>query len=167
MMKKGFKKFGQVFALYFSSMLISLFASIILNIPLKFLITNYNNLTNFIISFLCLYVALFALFFNDGYSNKKFEIKPLFIALGLLLCFVVLVSFIIGHAVYISGPTVYLADYILHLKEPMKIFDPIIVNRCCLYLMLLAFIFIYAPMMLIANYLGVKFKNRKFTYTKK
>ena len=132
MMKKGFKKFGQVFALYFSSMLISLFASIILNIPLKFFITNYNNLTNFIISFLGLYVALFALFFNDGYSNKKFEIKPLFIALGLLLCFVVLVSSIIGHAVYISGPTVYLADYILHLKEPMKIFDPIIVNRCCL-----------------------------------
>ena len=165
-MKIVFKKFGQVIVFYFASMLISLFTSIVLNIPLKFLIPNYNNLTNFIVGILSLCIALFSIFFHEGYKTKKFELKPLLIALGLLLCFVTLVSTIIGHAVYISGPTVYLADYILHLKEPMKIFDPIIVNRFCLYLFLLAFVLIYAPIMITANYLGMKFKKRKYKYTK-
>lgn len=166
-MKIVFKKFGQVIVFYFASMLISLFTSIVLNIPLKFLIPNYNNLTNFIVGILSLCIALFSIFFYEGYKTKKFELKSLLISLGFLLCVVTIVSTLIGHAVYISGPTVYLADYILHLKEPMKIFDPIIVNRCCLYLMLLAFILVYAPLMLIANYLGIKFKKRKFKYTKK
>ena len=165
-MKIIFKKFGQVLIYYFASMIITQIIAIILNIPLKFIIPNFNNLSNFIIDLLGLSTTLFVIFFNDGYSDKKFELKPLLIALGLLLCFVTLVSTIIGHAVYISGPTVYLANYILHLKEPMKIFDPIIVNRFCLYLFLLAFVLIYAPIMITANYLGMKFKKRKYKYTK-
>ena len=166
-MKTVFKKFGQVLIFYFASMLISLFASIVLNIPLKFLITNYNNLTNFIVGVLSLCIALFSIFFYEGYKTKKFVLKSLLISLGLLLCFVVIISTLIGHAVYISGPTVYLADYIIRVKAPAHALDLLVLYRYSLIFMLLAFIFIYAPIMLIANYLGVKFKNRKFTYTKK
>ena len=147
-------------------MIITQIIAIILNIPLKFIIPNFNNLTNFIIDLLGLSTALFVIFFNDGYSDKKFELKPLLIALGLLLCFVTLVSTIIGHAVYISGPTIYLADYIISVKAPAHALDLLILYRYSLIFMLLAFIFIYTPIMLIANYLGVRFKKRKFTYTK-
>ena len=163
-MKNFLKSFERLFVYYFASMGISLLAIILLNIPMKFLLgDNYSDLTEFFISALSLVISLFILFYRDGFQNKKFDLKLfLFSELMLLVLLIVVIHFI-GRAVYISGPTDCLARYILYKVNPTLINGKVMLNQYYMVLMICAYVFLYAPLILIAEYIGVKIRNKQFS----
>ena len=67
-----------------------------------------------------------------------------------------------GHAVYIAGPSRWIANYLLALLNPSD--DRLYATYCQLQwsLMLLIDIFVYAPIMVFGEYLGAK-RNVKET----
>ena len=163
-MKNFLKTFERLFVYYFASMGISLLAIILLDIPMKFLLgDNFSDLTEFFISALSLVISLFILFYRDGFQNKKFDLKLfLFSELMLLVLLIVVIHFI-GRAVYISGPTDYLARYILYKVNPTLINGKVMLNKYCLVLMICAYVFLYAPLIVIAEYVGAKIRNKQFS----
>ena len=154
-MKIFLKTFERLFVYYFSSMGIALLFEVLLNLPLKFLLgKNFNNLTSFFIGMTSLMIALLLLFYKDGFRHKKFQLT--------LLLLLIIVIYFIGRAVYISGPTDYLARYILYLTNPSMINGKIMLNQYCMILMICAYAFLYAPIILIAEYIGVKRSHNQF-----
>lgn len=166
-MKSLLKTFERIFVYYFASMGLSLLAIFILNIPMKLLLgDNYSDLTDFFISVLSFIVSLFVLLCIDGYRAKKFELKLfIFSELTLLVLLIIVICFI-GRAVYISGPTDSLARYILYKVNPGLINGNVMLNRYCMVLMICAYVILYAPVMLIAEYIGVKIRNKQFAKDK-
>ena len=155
-MKRVLKTFERLFVIYFSSMLVSVLIGVLLNIPLKLIIKNYNELTSFIVGIISAIITMAILSFIDGSRVKKYEFKYLILSSAILLVLLIIITSIIGRAVYISGPTNYLAHYIVDMVEKSLISEKILLNRCCLVLMIIAYIFLYTPIILIAEYLGVK-----------
>ncbi len=167
MIKKFLKTFENVFVYYFASLGISLLIGIILNIPLKLLFDIDKNILNFIPSILCVSISLFVLFFKNGYSDKKFQTKNFLFSLILLLVLIIILTMLIGHAIYISGPTNYIADFIFKKLNPDLYYTPIelrtiTLNRYKTIAMISAFVFIYSPIMLLGEYLGTKKHKRDF-----
>ena len=159
-MKKFLKTFERIFVYYFASMGISLLASILLDIPMKFLLgDNYTDLTEFFISELSFVISLFVLFFMDGFHHKKIQLKAFMLSELILLILLIVVICLIGRAVYISGPTDHLARYILYQVNPYLINGKVMLNRYCMVLMICAYVALYAPLMLIAEYIGAKIRN--------
>ena len=78
--------------------------------------------------------------------------------LELLIC----VTLVIGRAIYISGPTDYLAYCILHKVNPYLINRKVMHNRLCLWLMVGAFVFVYTPLMVLGKCLGFRKKQSAF-----
>ena len=160
-MKKFLNTFERIFVYYFASMGISLLAIILLNIPMKFLLgDNYSDLTEFFISVFSFVISLFSLFCIDGYRTKKLELKLFALSQLVLLVLLIVVIYFIGRAVYISGPTDNLARYILYEVNPTLINGKVMLNKYCLVLMICAYVFLYAPLMLIAEYIGVKIRKK-------
>ena len=163
-MKKFLKTFERVFVYYFASMGISLLVSILLNNPMKLLLGDkFNDLTEFFISRFPLMISMFVLFCIDGYRTKKFELKLFALSELVLLVLLIVVIYFIGLAVYISGPTDYLGRYILYKVNPNLINGKVMLNQYCMVLMICAYVFLYAPLILIAEYIGVKIRNKQFS----
>ncbi len=133
-MKNFLKTFERLFVYYLASMGIALLFGVLCNIPFKLLLDN-----NF----------------------KVFKLKTFLFSELLLLILLIVVIYIIGRAVYILGPTDYLAHYILHLANPSMINGKIMLNQYCMILMFCAYVFLYAPI-IIAEYIGVKKNNNQF-----
>ena len=161
-MKKFFKIFDCIFAYYFISMGISLLVGILLNFPIKMVFCAYTDLTAFFVGFVCVCISLFILWYRDGYHSTNLEIKPLLLSAGILLALLIVITLLIGRAIYISGPTDYLAYYILHKANPHLINGKVMHNRLCLWLMTGAFVFVYMPLMVLGKYLGFKRKRSVF-----
>ena len=123
---------------------------------------NFNNLTSFFIGMTSLMIALLLLFYKDGFRHKKFQLKLFLLSELTLLLLLIIVIYFIGRAVYISGPTDYLARYILYLTNPSMINGKIMLNQYCMILMICAYVFLYAPIILIAEYMGVKRSHNQF-----
>ena len=153
------KTFERVFVYYFASMGASVLIGVLLNVPLKLLLGNkFNDLTNFFVSIFSLLISMFVLFYIDGYRTKKFELKRILLSELILLALLIIVIYFIGRAIYISGPTDYLARHILDKVNPTLINGKVMLNKYCMILMICFYIFLYAPLMLIAEYLGYKGK---------
>lgn len=162
-MKRLLKTFERICVYYFASMGISLLVSILLNTPMKLLLGDkFNDLTEFFISIFPLIISLFVLFCIDGYRTKKLELKLFALSELILLVLLIVVIYFIGCAVYISGPTDYLAWHILYKVNLTLINGKVMLNQCCMVLMICSFVFLYAPLMLIAEFLGVKIRNKQF-----
>ena len=161
-MRKLFKGFDHVFAYYFMSMGISLLAGIVLNLPIKMVFGAYTDLTAFLIGFICVCVSLFLLWYRDGYHATHLDIKPLLRSAAVLLALLIIITLCIGHAIYISGPTDYLADCILYKVNPHLINGKAMYSRLCLWLMIGVFVCIYTPLMVLGKYCGHKRKLAVF-----
>lgn len=160
-MKRFFKTLEGLFVIYFSSMGLSLLASVLLNIPLKFLIKDYNSLTEFFVGIVGLILAMFTLSFFYGYKTNKFEIMPIVFAAAVFLILLTIVICLIGRAVYISGPTNYLARYIVDNVTSTVTNENVLLNQHCLVFMICAYIFLYIPTIIIAQFAGFSVKKQQ------
>lgn len=158
-MKNFLKTFERVFVYYFASMGASVLIGVLLNVPMKLLLGNkFDDFASFLIGIISLLISMFVLFFIDGYRTKRFELKRFLISELMLLSLLIVVIYFIGRAIYISGPTDYLAWHILKKVNPTLINGKAILNKYCLVLMISAYVVLYAPLMLIAEFLGCKSK---------
>ena len=155
-MKNFLKTFERVFVYYFASVGLSLLATVLLNVPLKFFLKNYNNAVNFAIHALLMLVLLFIFFYRDGYKTKKLEMKYFLPSLAVILLLLVTALFVIGHAVYIAGPTEFLDEYFPKMLIQSPINPKVTVNLISAVLMISAFFLLYTPTILIAEHIGIK-----------
>lgn len=160
-MKPFFKTLERVFVYYFASVGISLLANILLSIPLKFIIKSNMSLVSFIVGTLSMLLSLFILFYRYGYKVKKLELKYFLLSLALILLLLVAVLFIIGHAVYIAGPTEFLDEYFSKTLIQSPINPKVAVDLTSAALMISAFLLLYTPTILLAEKIGVKKTNTK------
>lgn len=162
-MKPFFKTFERVFVYYFASVGISLLTNILLGFPLKFILKNHTGLMSFIVGTLSMLVSLFILFYRDGYKTKRLELRYFLTSLAVILLILVAVLLIIGHAVYIAGPTEFLDEYFPAILIQSPINSKIALNLGSVALMITTFLLLYAPTILLAEKIGVKNIHKKHT----
>ena len=131
-------------------------ANIVLSIPLKFIIKGNPSLASFIVGILSMLVSLFILFYRDGYKTKKLELKYFLPSLAVILLLLVAALLIIGHAIYIAGPTELLDEYFPKMLIQSPLNPKVAVNLNSAALMIFAFLLLYTPTILLAEKIGVK-----------
>lgn len=159
-MKPFLKTFERMFVYYFASVGISLLANIALSLPLRFIFQNHISLTSFIVGMLSMLVSLFILFYRDGHKTKRLELRYFLPSLAIVLLILVAVLLIIGHAVYIAGPTDFLDEYFPAILIQSPINPKVAVNLSTAALMILAFLLLYTPTIILAEHFGVKKANK-------
>lgn len=159
-MKPFLKTFERMFVYYFASVGISLLANIALSLPLRFIFQNHISLTSFIVGMLSMLVSLFILFYRDGHKTKRLELRYFLPSLAIVLLILVAVLLIIGHAVYIAGPTEFLDEYFPAILIQSPINPKVAVNLSTAALMILAFLLLYTPTIILAEHFGVKKANK-------
>lgn len=151
---------------YFGSIMIGLAATIVLSFPVKLCTDVDSKLLHFVLMLAAVMVSLAILFFKDGYHNKRFKRKELLLSLPILFALLLIVIRIIGPAIYISGPTDSLARYILLKVNPGLINGKAMLKQYAMDLMTLAFVLVYSPIILLAEYLGAKKHKKDFAPSK-
>ena len=152
---------GVYFVDFYMSVIIGLGIVIILNIPMKFIRTINMDLSSFVVHFLSMCIVLYIRSYRRGYhTNTKtytFGLKKAMLFVGIVfLTQTALILIIRGHAVYITGPTLWLTSYILPTADrTMSEGSSMIAGYDWLF-MLLFDVLIYAPIMLLGEYRGAK-----------
>ena len=132
---------------------------------MKFIRTFNIELGEFIIHFLGMCIALYVRCYRRGYSTNKythtFQIKKVILFVALVFVAQVLLVLILGvknggHAVYVAGPSRWLASYVLPLCKSATLPQNVIFVRLNWLFMIGLDIVVYAPIMIIGEYLGTK-----------
>lgn len=139
-----------------------LLISVLLNIPFGLIIGHTSDLADFFSGITATVITIFILSCKDGCHTHKFIFNKLLLSMILAFLTQCLLVFVFGHALWFSGPTVHLAGYFLevtkssaiNLKETLEIYRWI--------LMVIAFVFVYAPLMFLGEYAGTKKHQRDF-----
>ena len=155
-MKNFLKTLERIFVYYFASVGISLLINIVLSIPLKFIIKSNMSFVSFIVGTLSMLLSLFILFYRDGYKTKKLELKYFLPSLAVILLLLVAALLIIGHAIYIAGPTELLDEYFPKMLIQSPLNPKVAVNLNSAALMISAFLLLYTPTILLAEKIGTK-----------
>ena len=162
-MKAILKDFEKVFSYYFISLYGGFFGAILFNIPIKFIVNINNKLLSFLLGIVFMVISLCILFYRKGYKENNFKLGKtiisifslLFVLLAVLLFFYLCIR---SEFIYFSGPTDYLATYLFDIYNLNFVY----IRYGDLALMLIAFIFIYSPIMIFGQYLGAKIHNKRF-----
>lgn len=162
-MKKFFKHFETHFVIFFASLAFGLLVSVLCNIPLKFIDGINVNIGNFVTGISGTIFILFILSFKEGYHFKEFKFKITFLSILSLFVLQFILAAILGHAVYISGSTVYLARYVLYLVNPELINGKEMLDNYRLLFMLLADFVVYLPIISFGEFLGAKKHKKDFS----
>ena len=163
--KENFKEFSYYLVDFFMSVLIGLGISILLNVPMKFIRVIDIDLGSFVVHFLSMCIVLYVRSYRRSYSANThtycFQIKKALLYIGITFAVQMLLTIIIGgHAVYISGPTFWLMSFVFpDLDRTMAEGRAMLAGYDWLF-MILADILIYAPIMILGEYLGDK-QNKK------
>ena len=167
--KEFIKEFSYYFVDFFMSVLVGFGLVILLNIPVRFLRTLNLELCEFIIHFLGMCIALYVRCYRRGYNTNKythtFQIKKAILFVVLVFIVQVLIVLILGvrnggHAVYVVGPSRHLANYILSIYKATDLPQYVIYVRLNWLFMIGLDFLVYAPIMIIGEYLGTK-RNTK------
>ena len=150
---------------FFMSVLIGLGIVILLTIPLKFVRVINMDIASFLLHLLSLCVVLYIRSYHRGYHTNTqiytFQPKKAILFVSIVFAIqAVLVLIIGGHAVYITGPTVWFSNYILPPADRTIAEGRLMIIGYDWLFMLLADIFIYALIMVLGEYFGDK-QNRK------
>lgn len=166
----------------FASFLIGLAVSVILDLPIGVILTesslmaenamladyirNFAVDTAYLISAL---ITIFVLSCIDGYRKNGFVFKQ--ILFGIILTFVTLMilNLILGHSVWFSGPTMFFARDVFevrHFDIMGEIGSKKILENYQWLFMVIAFWFLYAPLMVLGKYLGTKKSKKDFAKDK-
>jgi len=163
--KENFKEFSYYLVDFLMSVLIGLGISILLDMPMKFIRVINIDLGNFIVHFLSTCIVLYIRSYRRSYSANtrtySFQLKKALLYIGITFAVQILLTIIIGgHAVYISGPTVWLTSFVFPaLDRTMAESRAMLAGYDWLF-MILADLLIYAPIIILGEYLGDK-RNKK------
>lgn len=157
---------------FFMSVLIGLGVTILLNIPMKFLKIINIDLGGFIIHILSMCIALYKRSYSRSYNANTrtytFHFKKALLYIGMAFAAQILLTIIIGsHAVYISGPTVFLSSFVFPGFDRTMAEGRLMIAGYDWLFMILADILIYAPIMILGEYLGDKQNKKELAETKK
>ena len=170
-LKEFLKGFTPYWINFFATMGIGLLIIIVLTIPMRFLKIIDDDLWSFIVHLAVMCGVLYMRSYRQGYGQNTsiytFSFKRTGIYTAMVFAVQILLVLIFGvrnggHAVYIAGPSRWIANYLLALLNPSD--DRLYATYCQLQwsLMLLIDIFVYAPIMVFGEYLGAK-RNVKET----
>ena len=164
-LKSILKEFSHYFIDFFMAVLIGLGVSILFDIPMKFIKTINIDLGHFIAGFVGMCIALYVRSYRRGYDANlytySFQIKKVLLYVGMTFVAQILLTIIIGgHALYISGPTVSLSSFVFPAADRATVEGRFMLASYDWLFMILADILIYAPIIILGEYLGYK-QNRK------
>ena len=170
-LKALFKEFSYYLVNFFISVIIGLGISILLDIPMKFIKTINIDLGHFIAHFMGMCIALYTRSYRQGYhqntSTYTFQLKKVLLYVGIVFAVQIALLLIIGgHTVYISGPTVFLTSYVLPAADRTIAEGRLMIAGYDWLFMILADFFIYAPIMILGEYLGAKQNVKEITQEK-
>ena len=159
------KAYGYYFVDFFMSVIIGMGVSILLDIPMKFIRVINMDLGAFVVHFVSMCIALYVRSYRRGYHTNTrtytFHFKKVllfvFSVFGAQSLLVLLIG---GHAVYISGPTVWFSSYVVPAADRAIAEDRAMIAGYDWLFMILADVFIYAPIMILGEYWGDK-QNRQ------
>ena len=163
--KASTKELSEYFVDFFMSLLIGFGVTLLLNLPLKFIRTIDVHLGSFVIHFVCMCIALYIRSYRKGFAANKstytFCFGKVLLFVALVFAVQVLIVLILGvknggHAVYVAGPSRWLASYVLPLCKSATLPQNVIFVRLNWLFMIGLDILIYAPIMIIGEYLGTK-----------
>lgn len=160
-LKAFLKNFSYYLVNFFMSVIIGLGVSILLDLPMKFTRVINMDLGAFIVHFLGMCIALYVRSYRHGYLQNtrtySFAFKKTLLYVGIVFAVQIALTLIIGgHAVYISGPTVWLASYVLPAADRTFADGRAMIAGYDWLFLLLADVFIYAPIMILGEYRGAK-----------
>lgn len=150
----------------FASFLIGLVVDIVfINIPLGLIIGHTGSLLEHLINIAITMAVMFVLCYKEGYYKSRFVFKPFFISVVLTFITQVVLVFIFGPTMWLSGPTISIARDVFDAKYPELIGAAWSITRKTIYsyrwlFMVIAFWVLYAPSMILGKYLGSK-KGKK------
>lgn len=158
------KGFSNYFVDFFMAVIVGLSIVILLSIPMRFIRSINTDLSSFVVHFLSMCIVLYIRSYHRGYHiNTKtytFDLKKTILFVCIVFAIQIALIFVIGgHAVFISGPSVWLASYILPTADRTVIDGRAMIAYYDWLLMILTDIFIYAPIMIFGEYQGAKKNN--------
>ena len=156
---------------FFMAVIIGLGVSILLDIPMKFMRVINMDIGAFIVHFLSMCIVLYIRSYRRGYHRNTqtytFEPKKAALFVGIVFAVQIVLIFIIGgHAVYLSGPTVWFTSYILPAADRAVAEGRAMIAGYNWIFMILADIFVYAPIMILGEYWGDKQNQKQIAETK-
>lgn len=146
----------------FPSFGIGLLVSVLLNIPLGLIIGHTGSLIDSLTGIIATATAIFILSWRDGYRNCKFKYTQLL--LGILLTFAtqVILVIIFGHTAWFSGPTIFIARYVINIVYPNLTYTREILENYRWIFMIVTFWIVYVPLIFFSKYLGAKKHKKDF-----
>lgn len=159
--KDFLKGFGNYFVDFFMSVIVGLGIVIIANIPMKFMRVINMDLGGFIVHLLSMCIVLYIRSYRRGYhtNTRTYTFAPKKAVLFVAIVFAIQIALTIligGHGVYISGPTFWLTTYILPAADRAAAENSAMIAGYDWLFMILADIFVYAPIMILGEYFGAK-----------
>lgn len=172
------RQYGLCLSTLFASFLIGLAVSVILDMPIGLILTESSIMSDSSMStdsirtiadgclgIIGALITIFVKSYTEAYFNNRFVFKGILLAVVLTFITQVIINLILGHSVWFSGPTVYFARYVFEAKH----FDIIgtmgakkILENYQWLFMIIAFWFLYAPVMIFGKYLGTKKSKKNF-----
>lgn len=160
--RKYLKTYESCFVIFFSSIGIGAIVSVLMSLPIALIIDHNSSLSNFISGMCATIITLFLLSYREGYRSKKINFIELLLIQLIVLVTQIIIVFIFGHAIYFSGPTVFLSRFILNVFHQGTINAKAILENYRWTFMLAAYIFLYTPIIIFGEYLGSKKHKKDF-----
>lgn len=176
------RQYSFCFVAFFASFLIGLAVSVIMDIPIGVTLTESSlmdenpvladHIRNFAVDatyLISTLITVFVLSYTYGYRKNGFVFKQ--ILFGIILTFVTLLvlNFVLGHSVWFSGPTMFFARdvfEVIHFDVMGTMGAKKILENYQWLFMVIAFWFLYAPLMILGKYLGSKKSKKDFANAK-
>ena len=169
-MKKELSPYARAIRRQYVSCVVTLFASfligmavdiVLINMPLGLIIGHTGSLLEHILHIVVTMVAMFVLCYKEGYYNSKFVFKHMLVGVVLTFITQVVLVFVFGPTMWLSGPTISIARDIFNAKYPELIDAAWFLTKETIYnlrwfFMIIAFWVLYAPSMILGKYLGSK-----------
>ncbi len=169
------KSFSYYFVDFFMSVLAGLGITLLLDTPIKLIRDLNMGLGQFLIHFLGMCVVLYFRSYRRSYHANSytytFQFKKVLLFVGMVFVSQVLLVLILGvknggHAVYIAGPSRWLAKYILSVCDTTEISQYTMYRQLNWLFMILLDVLVYAPIMILGEYWGYKKHSKEITTAK-
>ena len=160
------KQYDSCCLILISSFGIGLLITVLLSIPIGLVIGETSILANSIISLGSAVISIFILSFKNGYNNYNFQWNHLFIETLLTFITQLLLVMVFGHTAWFSGPTIFWARFIfntIHSDLIGSVESNEIVENYRWVFMIIAYWFIYTPLIILGKCLGRKKHKKDFS----
>ena len=158
-----FRRFVPYFINFYAGIGMGLLVTCALIIPIRFLKIIDDGLGSFITGIIPMLIMLYTRSWQKGYhansATYTFDFQKVCLSVVMTFGVQILLALLLAPTVYISGPPAWLSDY---FTSPMLTEGEYGIALHDWLLMLAADVFLYAPVMVIGEYLGAKKHNNDF-----